>query len=181
MTRVQDEARVGQKNKITRRWARRGSVRKPGSRKVDNLVLENDGVPVPLTIPRQKGTIQLAVTEVTVAGRRYVTRHALIDTAPAPPAPPSRRVQAAPRRRLGAGLGRSVGARALAGTASSPDATQRRRLLAVARRRCQPRAGRVQCAASRRRAPLRFRPTRAPLRGEVRSSSCTLMIARRSS
>ena len=38
-------------------------------------MLENDGVPVPLTIPRQKGTIQLAVTEVTVAGRRYVTEY----------------------------------------------------------------------------------------------------------
>ena len=35
-------------------------------------VITDDGVAVPLTIPRQKGATDLAVTEVVVAGRRYV-------------------------------------------------------------------------------------------------------------
>lgn len=47
-------------------------VRERGSREVRAFVLEDDGVAVPLTIPRQKGETQLAVSEVTVAGRRYV-------------------------------------------------------------------------------------------------------------
>ncbi len=44
-------------------------VRERGSREVREFVLEDDGVPVPLSIPRQKGTTQLAVSEVAVEGR----------------------------------------------------------------------------------------------------------------
>jgi hypothetical protein len=39
---------------------------------VRTTVITDDGVAVPLTIPRQKGATDLAVTEVVVAGRRYV-------------------------------------------------------------------------------------------------------------
>ncbi len=35
-------------------------------------VIEDDGVAVPLTIPRQKGETQLAIKETTLKGRRYV-------------------------------------------------------------------------------------------------------------
>src|SRR4029453_18371744 len=34
-------------------------------------VIEDDGVAVPLSIPRQKGETDLAIKEVVVAGRRY--------------------------------------------------------------------------------------------------------------
>jgi Transposase DDE domain len=47
-------------------------VRERATREVRESVIEDDGVPVHLTIPRQKGATQLAVREVTVAGRRYV-------------------------------------------------------------------------------------------------------------
>jgi transposase len=47
-------------------------VRERTSREVRTEVLEDDGLAVPLVIPRQKGETQLAVKDVTVAGRRYV-------------------------------------------------------------------------------------------------------------
>lgn len=47
-------------------------VRERSSREVRDGVLDDDGVAVPLTIPRQKGHTQLAVKEVTLASRRYV-------------------------------------------------------------------------------------------------------------
>ena len=47
-------------------------VRERSSREVRDMVLDDDGVPVPLVIPRQKGQTQLAVKDVKVAGRRYV-------------------------------------------------------------------------------------------------------------
>lgn len=42
------------------------------SKEVRERVLEDDGVAVPLTIPRQKGETELAVKEVKLAGRRYI-------------------------------------------------------------------------------------------------------------
>ena len=35
-------------------------------------MIEDDGVAVPLVIPRQKGETQLAIKETTLKGRRYV-------------------------------------------------------------------------------------------------------------
>ena len=47
-------------------------VRERSSKEVRETVLDDDGVTVPLTIPRQKGETDLAVKEVTIAGRRYI-------------------------------------------------------------------------------------------------------------
>ena len=47
-------------------------VRERTSREVREEVIEDGGVAVPLVIPRQRGETQLAVKEVTIAGRRYV-------------------------------------------------------------------------------------------------------------
>src|SRR5208337_3275016 len=47
-------------------------VRERGTAEVRGEVLDDDGIAVPLTIPRQKGETQLAVHEVTIAGRRYI-------------------------------------------------------------------------------------------------------------
>ncbi len=47
-------------------------VRERSTREVRTIVLEDDGLAVPLVIPRQKGETQLAVKEVKVADRRYV-------------------------------------------------------------------------------------------------------------
>ena len=47
-------------------------VRERTLREVRQTVIDDDGVAVPLTIPRQKGETDLAVKEVEVAGRRYV-------------------------------------------------------------------------------------------------------------
>ena len=47
-------------------------VRERSSREVREHVIDDEGVAVPLIIPRQKGETQLAVHERTVAGRRYV-------------------------------------------------------------------------------------------------------------
>jgi hypothetical protein len=46
-------------------------VRERGTAEVRGEVLD-DGIAVPLTIPRQKGETQLAVHEVTIAERRYI-------------------------------------------------------------------------------------------------------------
>jgi hypothetical protein len=47
-------------------------VRERSSKEVRERVLEDDGVAVPLIIPRQKGETELAVKEVKLAGRRYI-------------------------------------------------------------------------------------------------------------
>jgi hypothetical protein len=47
-------------------------VRERGTAEVRGEVLDDDGIAVPLTIPRQKGETQLAVHEVGIAGRRYI-------------------------------------------------------------------------------------------------------------
>ena len=47
-------------------------VRERSSREVREDVVDDEGLAVPLIIPRQKGETQLAVHERTVAGRRYV-------------------------------------------------------------------------------------------------------------
>jgi hypothetical protein len=47
-------------------------VRERSTAEVRTEVIEDDGVTVPLTIPRQKGESQLAVKEVKVASRRYI-------------------------------------------------------------------------------------------------------------
>ena len=47
-------------------------VRERTSREVRAEVIDDDGVSVPLLIPRQKGETELAVKETTIAGRRYV-------------------------------------------------------------------------------------------------------------
>jgi len=47
-------------------------VRERSTAEVRTTVITDDGVAVPLTIPRQKGETELAVTEVVLAGRRYV-------------------------------------------------------------------------------------------------------------
>jgi len=47
-------------------------VRERTLREIRERVLEDDGVAVPLVIPRQKGETDLAVKNVEVAGRRYV-------------------------------------------------------------------------------------------------------------
>src|SRR5512134_1028568 len=47
-------------------------VRERSTREVREDVIDDDGVTVPLVIPRQKGETQLAIKTVTVGGRRYV-------------------------------------------------------------------------------------------------------------
>lgn len=47
-------------------------VRERSTREVREDVIDDDGVTVPLAIPRQKGETQLAIKTVTVGGRRYV-------------------------------------------------------------------------------------------------------------
>ena len=47
-------------------------VRERSTKEVRNEVIEDDGVAVPLVIPRQKGETQLAIQETTLRGRRYV-------------------------------------------------------------------------------------------------------------
>lgn len=47
-------------------------VRERTSREVRAEVIEDDGLAVPLVIPRQKGETELTIKETTIAGRRYV-------------------------------------------------------------------------------------------------------------
>jgi hypothetical protein len=47
-------------------------VRERTLREIRQTVLEDDGVAVPLVIPRRKGETDLAVKNVEVAGQRYV-------------------------------------------------------------------------------------------------------------
>jgi hypothetical protein len=47
-------------------------VRERSTVEVRTTVIDDDGVAVPLTIPRQKGETELAIKDVAVAGRRYV-------------------------------------------------------------------------------------------------------------
>ncbi|MFN0191105.1 MAG: IS1634 family transposase [Aestuariivirga sp.] len=47
-------------------------ARERSTSEVRNKVMNDDGAAVPLTIPRQKGETELAIKDVTVAGRRYV-------------------------------------------------------------------------------------------------------------
>jgi Transposase DDE domain len=47
-------------------------VRERSTVEVRTTVIDDDGVAVPLTIPRQKGETDLAIKDVVVAGRRYV-------------------------------------------------------------------------------------------------------------
>ena len=47
-------------------------VRERSTAEVRTTVIDDDGVAVPLTIPRQKGQTDLAVKDIVVAGRRYV-------------------------------------------------------------------------------------------------------------
>jgi transposase len=47
-------------------------VRERSTAEVRTEVIDDDGVAVPLTIPRQKGETQLAVKEVKIASRRYI-------------------------------------------------------------------------------------------------------------
>ena len=47
-------------------------VRERSTREVREDVIDDDGVAVPLVIPRQKGQTQLAIKNITVGGRRYV-------------------------------------------------------------------------------------------------------------
>ena len=47
-------------------------VRERTSREVRTEVIEDDGLAVPLLIPRQKGETELAIRETKIAGRRYV-------------------------------------------------------------------------------------------------------------
>jgi hypothetical protein len=47
-------------------------IRERSTREVREDVIDDDGLAVPLIIPRQKGETQLAVHERTLAGRRYV-------------------------------------------------------------------------------------------------------------
>jgi Transposase DDE domain len=47
-------------------------ARERSSKEVRESVLHDDGAAVPLSIPRQKGETDLAVTEVKVEGRRYI-------------------------------------------------------------------------------------------------------------
>ena len=47
-------------------------VRERTSREVRTEIIEDDGLTVPLLIPRQKGETELAIRETTIAGRRYV-------------------------------------------------------------------------------------------------------------
>ena len=47
-------------------------VRERTSREVRAEIIDDAGLAVPLVIPRQKGETELAVTETTIAGRRYI-------------------------------------------------------------------------------------------------------------
>ncbi len=47
-------------------------ARERSSKDVRDAVLHDDGAAVPLTIPRQSGETDLAVTEVKIEGRRYI-------------------------------------------------------------------------------------------------------------
>jgi hypothetical protein len=47
-------------------------VRERTNREVRVEVIEDDGISVPLLIPRQKGETEIAVRETTIAGRRYI-------------------------------------------------------------------------------------------------------------
>jgi hypothetical protein len=47
-------------------------VRERSTTEVRTTVIEDDGVTVPLVIPRQKGETELAIKDVVLAGRRYV-------------------------------------------------------------------------------------------------------------
>src|SRR3954465_12600916 len=47
-------------------------VRERSSREVRDTVLVDDGVAVPLIIPRQKGETALAIKDITLSGRRYI-------------------------------------------------------------------------------------------------------------
>jgi hypothetical protein len=47
-------------------------VRERTSREVRAEIIDDDGLAVPLVIPRQKGETELAGTETTIAGRRYI-------------------------------------------------------------------------------------------------------------
>jgi len=47
-------------------------ARERSTTEIRKTVLEDDGVAVPLLIPRQKGATELAVKDITVGGRRYV-------------------------------------------------------------------------------------------------------------
>jgi hypothetical protein len=47
-------------------------VRERSTVEVRTTVIDDDGVAVPLTIPRQKGETDLAIKDVALAGRRYV-------------------------------------------------------------------------------------------------------------
>ncbi len=47
-------------------------VRERSTAEVRSTVIDDDGVAVPLTIPRQKGETDLAIKDVVLAGRRYV-------------------------------------------------------------------------------------------------------------
>lgn len=47
-------------------------VRERGTKEVREAVIDDDGVAVPLCIPRQKGETELAVKEVRIDGRRYI-------------------------------------------------------------------------------------------------------------
>jgi hypothetical protein len=47
-------------------------ARERSVKEIYEKVITDDGVPVPLTIPRQKGETQLAVKDVTIGGRRYI-------------------------------------------------------------------------------------------------------------
>jgi transposase len=47
-------------------------VRERSTKEVRNEVIEDDGVTIPLVIPRQRGETQLEIKDVTLRGRRYV-------------------------------------------------------------------------------------------------------------
>jgi hypothetical protein len=47
-------------------------VRERSTPEVRSTVIDDDGVAIPLRIPRQKGQTDLAIKEVSIAGRRYV-------------------------------------------------------------------------------------------------------------
>jgi transposase len=47
-------------------------VRERSTSQVRGTVLDDDGVAVPLIIPRQKGEAELAIRDITVSGRRYI-------------------------------------------------------------------------------------------------------------
>jgi hypothetical protein len=47
-------------------------VRERSTTEVRTEVMNDDGVVVPLLIPRQKGETQLEIKDVTLSGRRYV-------------------------------------------------------------------------------------------------------------